>query len=232
MVAVPYFSQWESRERVADFLSGKMDPAQDPLWHLSGASDRDEYALWSFHICGMACLKMLLAHSRNIIVPTFHLLRQCREYGGYVVEQDGTIKGLFYRPFVSLLTDKFGIHAEVKEHTPIEEVYQLLDKGHVYMASVHPSIRTPEVAPPKQGGHLVYVFGKKEESNEVVFHNPSGHTFTSQDNVQLPLDVFARFYAKRGILIHLSGGMYGVTAESSKRNADGGKLQTGNLHQG
>lgn len=46
MKAVPYFSQWESRQLVSDFLSGKLHPADDPLWHLSGAIDRDEYARW------------------------------------------------------------------------------------------------------------------------------------------------------------------------------------------
>ncbi len=199
MVTVPYFAQWESRHLVPDFLSGKLHPADDPLWFLSGASNRDEYAEWSSHICGMACLKMLLAHWYQQLIPTIDLMKQCRDYGGYVVTEDGTIKGLFYRPFVSFIADKFGIEAEVKEHTPIEEIYDLLDQGHVYIASVHPSIRTPEVTPPKQGGHLVFVFGRQRQ--EFVFHNPSGHTPASQENVHLSGNEFARFYAKRGILI-------------------------------
>lgn len=168
MVAVPYFAQWESRRFVPDFLSGKLHPADDPLWHLSGASDRDEYAHWSSHICGMACLKMLLAHWQKRNIPTIDLMKRCRDYGGYVVSEDGTIKGLFYRPFVSFIADKFALQAEVKEHTPIEEIYGLLDQGHVYIASVHPSIRTPEVTPPKQGGHLVYVFGQNFQRQEIV----------------------------------------------------------------
>lgn len=131
-------------------------------------------------------------------------MKRCRDYGGYVVSEDGTIKGLFYRPFVSFIEDKFALQAEVKEHTPIEEIYDLLDQGHVYIASVHPSIRTPEVTPPKQGGHLVYVFGQNYQRQEIVFHNPSGHTPASQENVHLSCEVFARFYAKRGILIKAS----------------------------
>ncbi|WP_339186152.1 C39 family peptidase [Brevibacillus sp. FSL K6-6036] len=201
MAVVPYFSQWESRELVPDFLSGRMLPADDPLWHLSGASNREEYATWSAHICGMACLKMLLAHRQKQIIPTIELMKQCREYGGYVENGDGTIKGLFYRPFVSFVADKFGLAAEVKEHTPIEEIGELLDQGQVFFASVHPSIRTPEVTPPRQGGHLVYVFGGNAQTREVVFHNPSGDTPASQENVRLSFEVFARFYAGRGGLI-------------------------------
>lgn len=205
MDTVPYFAQFESRQLIPDFLSGKMDPADDPLWHMSGASDQNEYARWSFHICGMACLKMLLAHWQKRIIPTIDLMKQCREYGGYVVDEDGSIKGLIYRPFVSFIEDKFALQAEVKEQTPIEEIYDLLDQGYVYIASVHPSIRTPEVTPPKQGGHLVYVFGKNGRRQEIVFHNPSGHTPTSQENVHLSQETFSRFYAKRGILIKTPG---------------------------
>ncbi|GAA4706881.1 C39 family peptidase [Brevibacillus fulvus] len=201
MNAVPYFAQWESRDMVAKFISGEANAAEDPLWQMSGASDPQEYANWSQHLCGMACLKMLLAHWQNKIVPTFELMRDCRDYGGYVVAADGMIKGLIYRPFVTFIAEKFALSAEVKEHTPLAEICELLGKGYVFFASVHPSIRTPEVTPPRQGGHLVYVFGWEEHRQELLFHNPSGHTMASQENVRLNRDTFARFYANRGILI-------------------------------
>lgn len=201
---VPYYSQFESRERVLDLISGKMNAEDDPLWQLSGAADPQEYARWSSHVCGMACLKMLLAHEQGRVIPTLALMRPCREYGGYVVEEDGSIKGLIYRPFVTYINEQFGLLAEVKEQTPIEEIYDLLDQGYVYIASVHPAIRTPEVTPPRLGGHLVYVFGKNSEKRELIFHNPSGHTAATQENVHLGLDDFSRFYAKRGVLIALS----------------------------
>lgn len=201
MTAVPYFSQWESRQLVPDFLSGNLPFADDPLWHLSGASDREEYARWCSHICGMACLKMLLAHWQNRCIPTIELMKECRDYGGYTVSEDGAIKGLIYRPFITFVTERFGLQAEVKEHTPIEEIYELLGEGHVFIASVHPTIRTPGATPPRQGGHLVYVFGRNDQRKEVIFHNPSGHTPASQENIHLGIETFARFYAQRGILI-------------------------------
>lgn len=203
MTTVPYFAQFESRLLVADILAGRIHPANDPLWHASGAIDSEEYARWCDHICGMACLKMLLAQTTGQVIPTIELMKQCREYGGYVVQEDGTIKGLFYRPFVSYVKEVYGLMAEVKEHTPIEEIVDLLGKGFVYIASVHPSIRTPEVTPPRQGGHLVYVFDKSPSGDELIFHNPSGHSTESQENVRLPLEVFARYYAGRGMLINL-----------------------------
>ncbi|GED69808.1 hypothetical protein BRE01_35100 [Brevibacillus reuszeri] len=199
-----YFGQFESREFIPDFLSGKRHPADDPSWQTSGAADQNEYARWCSHICGMACLKMLLAQWRNITIPTIELTKRCQEYGGYTITEDGSIKGLIYRPFVTYIGEKFSLHAEVKEHTPIEEIYDLLGHGYVYLASVHPSIRTPEVTPPKQGGHLVYVFDKDDRQREVIFHNPSGHTAASQENVHASLEDFSRFYANRGVLIKVS----------------------------
>lgn len=201
MAVVPYYGQFESRMLIADILSGNLHPSEDPLWRMSGATDQDEYGKWSDHICGMACLKMALAHLQDRIIPTMELMKECREYGGYVVDEDGSIKGLIYRPFVAYIAERFSLQAEVKEHTLIEEIYDLLDQGYVYIASVHPSIRTPEATPPKQGGHLVYVFGKDEQSREIVFHNPSGDSPQTQENVHLSLEDFARYYAKRGILI-------------------------------
>jgi Peptidase_C39 like family len=201
MGTVPYFAQFESRELIPEFISGDLHPADDPLWQTSGAVDPHEYAQWCKHICGMASLKMVLAHLQNRIIPTIELMKECRDYGGYVVGEDGSIKGLIYRPFVSYIAERFGLQAEVKEHTPIEEIFDLLDQGYVYIASVHPIIRTPEVTPPRQGGHLVYVFGKNPQTREIIFHNPSGFTAATQENVHLRLEDFSRFYAERGILI-------------------------------
>ena len=98
---VPFFSQWETSDMTLEVLAEGADAAlrRDPLWRGSGAETLDEYAVWAANICGMACLKMILA-TRGEIVPTIELARQCTRYGGYVVN-DGSIKGLIYAPFVS-----------------------------------------------------------------------------------------------------------------------------------
>ncbi len=35
---------------------------RDPSWQASGAHSIEEYVAWASHVCGMACLKMILAH--------------------------------------------------------------------------------------------------------------------------------------------------------------------------
>jgi hypothetical protein len=201
MKALPYFAQWESRRLVRDFLSGDVHHEDDPLWYLSGAENTLEYAQWSPHICGMACLKMLLSDRLGRSIPIISLSKCCLKYGGYVVGDGGVIKGLYYRPFVTFLAKEYGIEAEVKEYTAIEDIEPCLREGYVYMASVHPNIRNPETIPPRQGGHLVLVFGVDDARQELIFHNPSGCTTVSQENVHLKRQTFARFYAQRGILI-------------------------------
>lgn len=100
---VPFFSQWETPDMTMEVLAEGAEVAlrRDPLWQNSGAETPDEYAVWAANICGMACLKMILA-TRGEIVPTVELARRCTRYGGYVVNE-GSIKGLIYAPFVKFL---------------------------------------------------------------------------------------------------------------------------------
>jgi hypothetical protein len=66
------------------------------------------------------------------------------------------------------------------------------------IVSVHKEIRQPRREPPGQGGHLVLATGHQE--GHVQFRNPSGHTGQARD-ASLPVAVFARFYAERGIVL-------------------------------
>ena len=64
---VPFFSQWETPDMTMDVLAEGAEVAlrRDPLWKGSGAETLDEYAVWAANICGMACLKMILATARR-----------------------------------------------------------------------------------------------------------------------------------------------------------------------
>ena len=59
---VPYFSQWETPEMTLSVLAeGSAALLRDPLWRQSGAETVEDYARWAVNVCGMACLKMILA---------------------------------------------------------------------------------------------------------------------------------------------------------------------------
>ncbi|MCE8021363.1 hypothetical protein HOP51_14775 [Halomonas sp. MCCC 1A11036] len=194
-----YYSQWVSSERIPDLLAGRVEAVDDPRWVESGAPSAEVYARWASHICGMACTKMLLEELKGERATLFELLERCREAGGYVVSEAG-IKGLYYRPLVQLLRERHALEAEVVEHVGAERLVDWLDQGHRVIASVHPSIRTPEQDPPQRGGHLVYLFGR-DESGRLRFHNPSGLPGANQADARLEPSVFGRFFAGRGILV-------------------------------
>lgn len=200
---VPYYSQWESASLIKNILSGETDAKDDPLWYRSGAGTRQDYKVWSGHICGMACLRMTLKYALNIDTTLFLLLLLCTKYGGYKVQGD-EIKGLYYFPFVKFINTVYGFSSYVVENISIQQILPHLKSGSIFIASVHPAIRDPEAKPPYRGGHLVLVHSFYQEKNCIVFHNPSGTEESNQANVFMSIERFDEFFANRGIVIPLS----------------------------
>ncbi|MNK27846.1 hypothetical protein D3C87_462090 [compost metagenome] len=200
--AVPYFCQWESAHLAGAIIRKELALADDPAWRASGARDIDEYVRWASHVCGMACLKMVLAARGGQTHPTLELARRSLPFGAYVEQPDGGIKGLIYAPFVRYVADVFGLEAQVRVDLPAAGLPALLAQAEYFMASVHPWIRWPERQPPGKGGHLVLVTRATPDS--VTFHNPSGEPGTQAD-VELPLAVFDTFFAGRGVAILKAG---------------------------
>ncbi|TPM38093.1 C39 family peptidase [Mesorhizobium sp. B2-3-4] len=200
---VPFFSQWETPDMTLAVLADGADVAlrRDPLWRGSGADTLDEYAVWAANICGMACLKMILA-ARGEIVPTIELARRCTRYGGYVVNAaDHSIKGLIYAPFVTFVKQEFGIEAEVMTNVATADIPAMLTRSRFFIASVSSSIRWPEREPPSKGGHLVLVTAASDRLFR--FHNPSGHNEATQAHAVLAPSDFDRFFANRGIAVSI-----------------------------
>lgn len=195
---VPYFSQWESLDRAEDILNGTLPLAEDPNWARSGAADAAEYARWANHVCGMACLKMVLAARTGRAPAILDLARGAAGHGAYVVEGE-SIRGLIYAPFVAFVRAEFGLSAQIVTGIGARGIPGVLRGAAFFIASVHPSIRCPESDPPAKGGHLVLVHGQGD--GMLVFHNPSGHDPASREAVALPVVTFDRFFAGRGIAI-------------------------------
>jgi hypothetical protein len=197
---VPYFSQWETPDMtLAVVAEGEVALLRDPLWRNSGAANVEEYAHWAVNSCGMACLKMLLAARTGEIHPVVSLARECEAYGGYVASPDGSIKGLIYAPFVPFVIDRFGLSARIVTRIVACDIQAILADAGFFIASVHYFIRWPERKPPSKGGHLVLVTAAKE--GFIRFHNPSGHETAARENVELPVEIFEKFFAGRGIAI-------------------------------
>ena len=196
---IPYFSQWESRELVEKIVTKKMSAAADPRWKESGAKTTEEYVSWSWSCCGMACLKMILAHKQNKIVPLVTLGKKCLEYGGYRQPVE-TSPGLFYKPFVSFIKNEYGLKGRAMSVLTLPEIKRTLSNGGYAIISVTPEIRFPLKEPTKRGGHLVLVVGYDDNEQVIYLNNPSGFK-DSQERVAIPYAHFRRFFDHKGILI-------------------------------
>jgi hypothetical protein len=129
----------------------------------------------------------------------YDLATGCVEYGAYTVEP-GRPQGLIYWPFAEYAWDEHGLQADVITNLEPARLIAELHLGRLVIASVHPEIRRPGNDPPGTGGHLVLVIG--HTNGQVTFHNPSGHT-PEAVVATLPMPVFDRFAAHRGIALHL-----------------------------
>jgi hypothetical protein len=197
--SVPSITQYASASLIASITYGGHPRAEDPRWQESGASDQETYAAWCARWCGMACFRMALLARDGAAPSLYELAIGSMEYGAYT-DEPGRPRGLIYRPFAEYARDKHGLQADVITELDPARLRSELDGGRLVIASVHPEIRRPQNDPPGTGGHLVLVTGHTK--GLVTFHNPSGHV-PEAVVATLPMAVFDRFAAHRGIALHL-----------------------------
>ena len=197
---VPYFSQWESRELVKDITSRKISAKDDPLWKKSGAEYPEEYELWSWNGCGMACLKMILVYKFGKNIPLVKLGKRCLKFGGYISRRNG-LDGLYYKPFLDYIKEDFGLTGKTVSPMYLEDILRELNDGSFVIASVSARIKYPNSIPRKRGGHLVLLLGYNIPQGRLFLHNPSGITLTTQEYAQISFEDFNKFFACRGISI-------------------------------
>jgi hypothetical protein len=174
------------------------DLPQPRDWVRDGYRSSEEYLFWSRKVCGLACLQSLLHGWTEVRLSMGELLALALDADCYVVEPSGKVQGLLYRPFMAWVSSQFGFICQLVEHTSIDISAKQLRAGQVMIASVSAEIRNPATPEPQRGGHLVLVYAVRD--GVVRFHNPSGYSHNS-DSTALPIDVFERFHANRGVLI-------------------------------
>ncbi len=207
---LPYVSQWGSLDRNdevvmrraaasrLDVFLRRTDPSHLHDWASDGYHSAEEYLFWSRKVCGLACLQSLLHGWTDVRLPMRDLLALALDRGCYVVEPQGKVRGLIYRPFMAWVSSQFGFPCQLVENTPIQASARAVRSGRVLIASVSPEIRDPKTSEPRRGGHLVLVHAV--QGGQVRFHDPSGYSHNA-DSASLPMHVFERFHAGRGILV-------------------------------
>lgn len=148
----------------------------------------------------MACLKSILTEHVGQSPGTVTLANDVLQFGGYTLRPGG-VRGLVYGPFVEYLAARWNLSARVDTDLSLKSLIGDLGRGDLAMVSVHSAIRHAAggVRPLVRGGHLVLAYSAAPGT--ISFHNPSGHTSITRRVVKMPLDLFDRFFAGRGVLI-------------------------------
>ncbi len=206
-IDIPYFAQWESPELVEKIVLGDiLEATKDQKWKNSGAVNKQEYLLWSWNMCGMACLKMILSYKKLPSPPLILLGKLALKDGCYKINHVSKypatyLDGLYHYPFVKFLKKEFGLSAKVSQTLVIPEIIREMDRGHLVIASVSPQIRSGKKAPNK-GGHLIVVTGYSQKQNCFWINNPSGFYKQSQQDFKVTFNDFSKYFFNRGVIIN------------------------------
>lgn len=196
---LPYFSQWGDLACNEEIIVRGGDPSTIHDWSTDGFPSRDEYLFWSSRICGLACLRSLLHGWRRATPDVWTLIQLAGKAGAlYRDPVENRAHGLFYRPFLEWISDRFAMPGEVVEGCSADDVSRLVSEEAVVMASVSSEIRYPNRPNTRRGGHLVLVHDVVD--GQLVFHNPSG-VGENAENATVGTDVFHRFFAGRGMVV-------------------------------
>jgi hypothetical protein len=197
---VPYYSQWESPSLAQKIVNNEIGAAEDPNWKKSGAKNKEEYAVWSWNGCGMACLKMVLAYQSQPPIPLAVLGKKSLKYGVYKLPLEDS-DGMLYKPFIRFIRQEYGLESKIVASMTKQNIANAVANNCLVIASVNPQIRNPKSTPTHKGGHLVLVVGYDLDKKEFYLHNPSGFTKQAQKYAVISFNDFDKFFANQGIIV-------------------------------
>lgn len=201
--AVPYQCQFATPKLTADILEKRATAEADPNWQSFGFRGQKEYAYWSWRVCAIACLKMILDFYHLAADTTMaQLTDRGVTLGGYNTKTD---EGWFFKPLLAL-ANSYGLTGFVGSRFGLYVICDLILNKKFFVASVNPSLVRfdPQIPSSGPGGHLALIIGfKMKDKNLAGFfiHNPSGKSEATQKRAFVPIDIFKKAYSKRGIAI-------------------------------
>lgn len=138
--------------------------------HEAGALSEEEYELWKWNVCGMACLKMILKYWNLGDYKTVELAKKCSQYGGYLPEQakekngKKIIPGLFYKAFRDFVKKEFKLDVVPTNKLSINRMKYELNRGNIVMVSIS-----------SEAGerHLVVLTGYDDGSKTIMLNDPA-----------------------------------------------------------
>lgn len=200
---IPSFTQWESKEIIEDIINDRRDCKTDPLWKNSGASSPEEYEMYSWQCCGMACLMMVLKSIYpNKNYRLVDLAKDSLAFGVYRKNYSQNIRdnldGVIHSPFLKFI-EKFDLSGRRISCIGENQLASFIHKEHFVIATVHPSIRDEYFEHNSRRGHLVLVTGFRLLNGSIFgffINNPSGFASNqSQEKYFVPLEKWKKYFS-------------------------------------
>ena len=134
-----------------------------------GSLNSSQINKWENSLCGLMCACMVLNQFRTKSITVAELLNRSDSAGAFNERRGWVHKGL-----VSLMGE-YGIEGLSKKVSDLSELYSLMDKGDLIMASVSPNYLRPELKEDQneRNGHLIVIVGMtlNESGNYGLFVN-------------------------------------------------------------
>ena len=204
---IPYACQFASPELVREFILKTRDLTSEPCWPDYGAASPEEYAHWALRSCGVVCVKMAVEGLTGISPrPVMAWVREGLALDGYRTEirHDRPVEIGWKHAALADLARQHGLAAELVSHLSLDALAEHLRANRVVIASVTSELGE-EADITRHSGHLVVVIGAELSTNgeveQIIIHNPSGHTLELQANAHVPAPRFGAGFSGRGIIV-------------------------------
>lgn len=199
---IPSYTQWESRELVCGIIMWEVNTQDDPLWMDSWARSKEEYEMYSWQICGIACLKMILSSlDKKEDYRLLELAKDAEEYWVYRRNNNPDIRynldWLFHKVFLKYI-EKFWLRWKLKLWIKENYIASLLRNNNYVIASVNPCIREEVIENNSKKWHLIIVVGFRVKDWKITglfINNPSGYYKKSQEKHFVNIDNWRKVFS-------------------------------------
>ncbi|EKE26353.1 MAG: hypothetical protein ACD_4C00314G0001 [uncultured bacterium (gcode 4)] len=185
---IPSYTQWESKNLVDEILSWKFDTKNDSLYKESWALNPEEYEMYSWQICWITCLKMILKSIyKEQEYKLIELAKEAEIFWVYKRNTNSDLKvnldWLFHKPFMKFIK-KFWLTWTSKYFIKKYNLANLIKNNNFIIASVNPIIREENPWINSKSGHLILVTWYKIAKWKILWffiNNPSWYFGKSQE---------------------------------------------------
>ena len=148
---------------------------------------------WTDRICGLACVKMVVAHFTDEVIPLGRLLQQGLKVDAYIKGTGWVHRGL------ATLASQFGVRGHAESiGTDIARISTCLNRGELVVASVGDGLDGT-----RRGGHLIVIVNST--ASAFIVHHPSSDPDYDWPNHHVDHDLFSRCFSANGNIIRFSG---------------------------